>query len=713
MFLRWHQWNRRARAVLWVIAMIGVAAALPLGAVRMEMEKTSKEVEYVFDYRDIVEVSDLQPKPQQFLSERLAKMKASGITTMAVYESSLKELSQAGRLTYYSSRDAALLQGKLEPAGENFTYILFTGPEEERMIEPIVKQALDREGAVYRSWTFDGRSGLVVELPTAATVIMTMDFDPMSLQTIHDAGFRILARFSDRVQPLDPAQVDAQLAGLKELGVSRVLFEGDKVKGASEPASLKAFGELLAKHEMGIAAIENLKKPQKGINNLAYTTNYNIVRLYSLSEADGLEMTAGGITDRFLLAAKDRNIRMFFLNGAAKVDPDKVKLVQSLDKLSETMTGENGVVQRLADAGFPAGTAKSFDYEQPSWSKPLRGVVAIGAIALITLLIGAFVPGVYIPVFLLGLAGSAGLYVLNSSIMEQALALGAGIAAPTLGLVWVMNRIYSRTIGDRRIVGGSDWTVGRSQASVTAAKQPGAVSENGEQVKWMFPALSVGRRFGLALNWMIAASLISLSAVPIVFGLLNNITYSYVLEQFRGVSLLHLAPIGLVAIYVLLYSSPLTVGKVRALLAKPITVLWIIIAVVIGAAGFYYLSRTGNSGQVSAVELVIRRFLETTFGVRPRFKEFLLAHPLLLLGLFLSLRYRAAWLLVIVGSIGQLSMVDTFAHLHTPLYISMIRVALGLGTGIIIGCILILGWQLVEGAFRKWAPSVKRKFVES
>lgn len=100
MFLRWQQWNRRARFVLWVVALIGVAAALPLGAVRMDMEKSSKHVEYVFDYRDITDVADRQPRPQIFLAEKIAMLKEAGITTMAVYESSLKDLQLSGRLTF-------------------------------------------------------------------------------------------------------------------------------------------------------------------------------------------------------------------------------------------------------------------------------------------------------------------------------------------------------------------------------------------------------------------------------------------------------------------------------------------------------------------------------------------------------------------------------------------------------------------------------------
>ncbi|OBZ09962.1 DUF5693 family protein [Bacillus sp. FJAT-26390] len=713
MFLRWQQWNRRARFVLWVIAIIGVAAALPLGAVRMEMEKSSKQVEYVFDYRDIAEVAEKQARPLSFLTEKLALLKESGITTMAVYESSLKELQLSGRLTYYSSRDAAMLQGKFEAVGQNFTYILFSGPKEEELIGPIVRKAFDRSEAVYSDWSFGGRNGIVVEIPIAEAIMKTLDFDPMSLQTIHDAGLGILPRFSDRVKPYNQADTEEVLANLKGYGVNRVLFDGDKVKGASDQAtdnSLTKFGELLKKYDMGVAVIENLKKPQEGINKLAYITNYNAVRLYSLSETDGMTMTTSAISDRFLLAAKDRNIRMFFINGMVESNTEKAKVVHSLDRLAEAMSAEDGVVAKLSKDGFTPGTPKPFDYDPPSWNKPVRAVVALGAIALIALLVGAFIPGVYIPVFAIGLVGSAGLYKLNSSIMEQGLALGAAIAAPTLALVWVMNRIYARTVGDRRVIGGPNWSVGRSQQG--QAPQPGAIYENGSRMKWLFPALSTGRRFGLALNWFIVATLISLMAVPILFGLLNNITYNLKLEQFRGVGLLHLAPIALVAIYVLLYNSQITVGRLKALLTKPITLTWIILAAVIGIIGYYYLSRTGNSGQVSSIELVIRRFLESTVGVRPRFKEFLLAHPLLLLGLFLSLRYRAAWLLIIIGSIGQLSMVDTFAHLHTPLYISIIRVLLGLGVGAIIGCILIVAWQIVEGAIRKWAPAIVRKFVE-
>lgn len=48
---------------------------------------------------------------------------------------------------------------------------------------------------------------------------------------------------------------------------------------------------------------------------------------------------------------------------------------------------------------------------------------------------------------------------------------------------------------------------------------------------------------------------------------------------------------------------------------------------------------------------------------------------------------------VIVGAIGITSILNTFSHLRTPLYLSLIRIFYGLGLGIVIG---ILGLFLVQ-----------------
>jgi len=58
--------------------------------------------------------------------------------------------------------------------------------------------------------------------------------------------------------------------------------------------------------------------------------------------------------------------------------------------------------------------------------------------------------------------------------------------------------------------------------------------------------------------------------------------------------------------------------------------------------------------------------------------------------------------LLVAGTIAQLSMVDTFAHIHTPFLLSLIRVLLGLGIGFLISLVAIGVWQIVEKLWERW-----------
>ncbi|OXM14149.1 DUF5693 family protein [Paenibacillus herberti] len=714
--LKWQQWNRVARRLLWALVLVGVIASIPIAANRWQMEKTSKQVEFVFDYSDLVLVASYQAKPAEFIRAELEKMKAAGIGAMSVFESRLDELETAGRLSLYDEAEAALLQGMPVPADQNYTYVLFEGTREKQVYEPIIRERFENDAGIpVRAWTLKGKQGLIIETPLPDAVLKTMNPDPMALEQLNQAGFQLVPRLSDRIA-YDQQETDTMLAWFKELGVTRILFDGEAVKGFNEQANLRSldgFAELLNKYGIGLASIENLKKPQLGLNTLAFKTHYNVARLYSLSDKDAAALKPDVISDRFLLAAKDRNIRMFYLNAGPSANLDKGMITNPLDNLYTSLAGTDGAVEKLDRAGFPNGKAEAFERTQPGWHKALKAVAAVGAVGLIALMIGAFFGVLTIPVFLLGLVGSAGLYVLNSSLMEQALALGASISAPTLAMIWAINRIYAHTDGPRRSVGG-EWsrngTLIAQGADATFQVSPwsgmlGGLGQPGS--RWIFHGLSAGRRLSMALVMFAFATLISLLAVPIVIGLLNSITYSLVLQQFRGVNLLALAPMGLTAIYLFLFTGGSVWTSLRRVLGLQITILWVAAAGVIGVVGLYYLSRTGNSGTAPAFELVFRNILESTFGVRPRTKEFLLAHPLMLLGLFLALRYRAAWVLLVIGAMGQLSIVGTFTHIHTPMLVSLIRVLLGLGLGTIIGLALIAIWQIGEALFRKFCKKGK------
>lgn len=672
MYQKWKRWNTAARKWLWILVVLGVAAALPVGYDRLQTESTSKNVEFVFDYRDLVDISVYQTRPQDYISEQLDRLKQAGVGSMALFESTLDEFVKSRRIMVYDGQQVADLTGKVISPNENYTYVVFTGDESKNQIKPIIEETFTRLGIPIRPWTYEDADGLILETPKANASLKPMSPDPITIKMLRDKGFAIVPRLTDST-PYDQAYMERLIAYFADNGVKRLLFDGESVKGFNDNEdmkSLSAFGELLNKYNIGLTAIENIKRPQKGFTKLAYLTDYNVARIYSLSERDAaLEVEV--ISDRFVLASKDRNIRMFYLNAEPLRDTTTASITDPLDNLIESLTEPGNAIKDIESNGFTIGQAEAFKVADSSMQRYFKLGALVGAVALISLMISYFVPFLTIPAFVLGLIGSAGLYVLNAALMEQALALATAISGPTVAMILAIRR----------------------------------VNETNRSIPDMRP----GRRVTHAVVLFIKTTILSLAAVPLVIALLNNVTYMLVLDQFRGVNLLAMAPMLLTAIYVLLYrGGKATRGGALTLLKTPINIAMVIAAGILGVAGLYYLSRTGNSGSVSSIEMAFRSFLENTFGVRPRNKEFLFAHPIMLLGLFLSFKYRHAAYLLIFGAMGQLSIVGTFTHIHSPIYISSVRGLLGLILGLIIGLIAIMVWQVAERIWKRWSPLLRQ-----
>lgn len=673
MFAWYKQWNRKLGKLLWVLTGLGVLCSVPIAIDRYGTEQTSNTVEFVFDYRDLLEVSSYRSKPSEYMLERLLELREAGIGSMAVYESSLRELELSGRVQTLSSAEAALLTEFEVPANERSTYVLFLGSASERIIRPMVVDAFERLGVSVEPWSFRSLSGVEIAMPKDEAMLQAMDPDPITMAELQQLGFHLVARLSDQRQPFDPDRTARMLDELAAFGANRIVFEGDAVTGAADDASqhsLTAMAELMNEYGFGLATIE-LSKPQTGFNKAAYLTGYNVVRLHSLP-SNMSSMEPEELAARFELAVQDRNIRMIFLNAEASLDSSLGVRKDTIPNLIQSLKGENGALEKIRERGFEIGIAEPF--EPAGWlpegvERLLKAAVVLGAVSLITLMAMQFVPALGLAVFGLGLAGSAGLFVLSSTALSQALTLGVGIAASTLAVIAAIRRTKARA----------------------AAGQAGAA--------------------GGALRALAMASGISAIGILFVVALLNEIGYLYVLQQYRGVSLLHLAPIALVFGYVLFFDGsddvPSAIKRIRTFLNMNISVIWVVLAGIAGLAVLYYLSRTGNAGQTSELERMFRAVLQETLGVRPRTKEFLFAHPLFLLGAYFiyTARVRLGALLMSVGVIGQLSIVDTFAHLHTPLAISAIRVLLGLAIGAVIGLVLIACWRLAEKGWKRWGTT--------
>ncbi|KHF31851.1 hypothetical protein CM49_05935 [Paenibacillus sp. P1XP2] len=547
MHQKWQHFSTASRKWLWILVVLGIVAALPVAYDRYQTESSASNVELVFNYRGLAEVASYHAHPEQFLQEQLDKLKAAGITSMAMFESTLDDFKKSRRLMVYNAHDIAQMTQSVVPTDENFTYILFTNEENAGRLTPVIEDTFKSLDINVKPWEFHNQKGLIIETSPEDAALKPMQPDPIAFEMLRSKGFHIVPRMSDSL-PYDQEAMEKLLAYYEANDVKRILFEGDSVRGFNDNEdknSLQSFANLLNQHGIGIAAIENTKKPQAGMSTLAYNIHYNVVRLYSLSEKDAL-LDEDTIADRFALATKDRNIRMLYINTAPSRSASKAMVTDSIDNIIKSLKEPGNAIEQMEKNGFHMGRAEAFHITDSSLQHYLKMVVVLGGVAFVALMISYFLPLLTLPAFVLGLIGSAGLYVLKPALFEQALALLVAISGPTVAMILAVRKLNALN---------------------------GADSE-----------LATGRRVTHAIVLYIKTAIISMAAIPFVIALLNNITYSLVLNQFRGVSLLHAAPILLIAVFVILYRGGKPFRQIGKLFRTPITLLWVVVGVVIAGA---------------------------------------------------------------------------------------------------------------------------------
>ena len=89
-----------------------------------------------------------------------------------------------------------------------------------------------------------------------------------------------------------------------------------------------------------------------------------------------------------------------------------------------------------------------------------------------------------------------------------------------------------------------------------------------------------------------------------------------------------------------------------------------------------------------------------------------MAYPAVMVVTTLAVKKRKALILplVLIASLGYSSVVNTFSHLRSPLYLSTARELYGLGLGLLTGAaavlvVLALDKWLIEGLYLKWQRS--------
>ncbi len=626
----------RTDKILILLVVLALAAAVFLAMGRARIEGTNRTVEIIIDVDDACLVASASGKT---LPEFLVGLRDAGASALAVRERTVGDLVAEGRIMAMSLRGETSL---ITPDGS--LAVLLVTALRARLPQTEIQMAAPPPVVAVRM-----PGGDLAEVPALLPV--------EHVAAAEAVGLDVVARL--RNWPgATAAAVEAAVADAVGAGARLIIFDKEEILGYDGLIDITA--QAMRENDLLFGRVE--MAGQRGDGALAGRLFDRVVRVHSTSESDMLTMTPAVGVPRYARAAQERNIRALYVRLITRAIPEPAARNTEYVK---------AIASALRADGFHLGSGRPFSAPRgwpPRWP---RAVVALGIVAGAILLLRRLVP-VSAPwswgVLLVLLAIGGAISLLALPLLTPLGGLVAAVAFPTLAAVWAVQGV------------------------------PGVRPR-------------AGRMFllGAAAYRLVAASAISLAGAMLIVGMYSRVGYLSGIALFTGVKLSLLAPIVLTVAAVIANVSggiePMSSWWVRTrvhvaqFLRQPVSVSQVAAVVIVLAAVGFVVTRSGNQPLVlpSLLEVKARELLESALAVRPRTKEFLLGHPALMLSVVLAVRGRRAWLPLVgaIASLGQVSLLNTFCHFHTPLYVSILRALNGLWLGVVLGVILLLIWSAV------------------
>lgn len=640
--------------ILFVLIGLGIIAGLYTAKKRFHAESHNRAVELVIDWPDAMALANTHSRE---IDAVLSDLRGAGITTVAVMEETLESLHSSGVLNYRTvkeGRDGKSSVISFTPGFED---------QENRVINALQHKTKlhiirlgEREYSVNAPWPqFNGT--------------------PIGLDDQIVAGIRrnnlLVAPRLYNFTGVNETNIRWELEEVKKQcgpnGMGPLIFTGAAVLGYR--GQINTTAHVIQDLGLTYGSVEFAKT--FGDEDLSRAVASNTVRVHSIGVDEMGTMEETTAVERFTRAARERNIRVcyvrLFINGLAH-DPDTISanhlfVKHIVDGIHNARLYVHGPAHPYSDNPVYGG--------DPKPSRILRLLMGAGVAAGIVLLLSVFMGldgaalwGIF-AVILIGCLGMA--WPDTSSKGRALLALAASCTFPTLA--FCLFPIRSRL--------------------EKTAKSPVAAA---------------------ILEYIRITLMTSISIVYIV-GLLAGRLYMLKIDSFMGVKLVLVGPVLLVALFYGFGLSDIPLqtkwserrriilDKIMAIANHPIRIGQIVIGLAAIVLFALFVARSGNDPGVgvSPTELKVRALLDKYLLVRPRTKEFLMGHPALIIGLLIAAtgylrkpQVNRYWLIpcLVLGAVGQSSLVDTFCHLHSPLLLSFLRCVIGLVLGAIIGLVV-------------------------
>ncbi|WP_036218246.1 DUF5693 family protein [Lysinibacillus sphaericus] len=631
---------------LWGIIVLLLVVSSTGIMMRWNAEQSNDSYEIVIPYD---EIQTANKNSDLTMDEILSSLKEAGLTTVSLEPLTLKEMEKQNLITVYKENDLA-------------AQLLFTPYKDAVDVTKSGSYIRVPENESYRKLIMDSVEPEEVQIGEEAFYFLPtsnhnfdlktpIGYDQPAIDMISKHGLGYVFKVENADNEVANAKLVNQLLALKDGSSGRLLGQGDEAIGFGQEKGNQLVEKL---SDAGYYFYTIESNPLKGENKIAQMTDYNMIRLHSININRQTKLKLNESIDRTTRAVKERNIRSIFYHikttGNAKENVE-----QTIDYL-------NGVHDAMPDHFHP-GEPKLFDQVAvPAW---VTAAVLVAGI-LFTFIVSDLIKWMPLRIAAAGFMTVLAIayFILKSTLFLQAFALIIAVLAPTYAVIK------------------------SAQGSTKMSK---------------------------ILVQYLKAVAISLIGIVIVIGLLNGNAFMTGFATFKGVKLVYLIPIMGVLLFTLIEINRLADQNINKSLSNTVTLLnkelkyWhVLLLIVVAGIGLFYISRTGNSGSVSDLELTFRQWLENTLYVRPRTKEFLIGFPFFVLALYvMGINRKWGSILLVPGVIGFLSIVNTFTHLHIPVAVSVLRTLYSVSLGFVIGLVFILifkfGYRWVSKAIARWS----------
>jgi hypothetical protein len=655
-FVNFYTARTRYAAIILIVALI---ASLLVAFFRVRVESHARRVELAMDFTDFDALArSYDYNPAAFL----VALRRAGLTSLALTEELGSNVGNDGKA--YAMAGAALLnQARIAPVSDPLLATLVKA----RRIDPGAVYVMVSDASTYHRYRtqlalrFMPKSVRVLRAarPWLLEVYTQIDyFNAMALgiptnqiELAHRLALLVVPRFQNDERLAAP-QIDAIFNDVLRYDpkVSTVIFFGLSNQVLGYPDHLQDTADAFKRHIFNFGSIETYDsgQVQKGNDTLARLIPGRTVRVQAIAKTELDKLKLDEVVARYVLGVRERNVRVVYLrpwghqDGNLSIEATNVEMVKAI-------AGE------LRANGFRLGRATPIPPYRGN-NRLLVGIAALAVPSIFVLLLEAF--GWYRR----NLAAAA--YLLTALLY--------------IGGVLAHRDIFARSV--IALVGALLFATAAMLSLVPAWNET--------------PARQPGTQFLRSLGWTLAATGIALLGALVVVGVMSAPLTMEEIDRFRGVRvILALPPLIALTLYLFDRRFGSGVQRPRDVFLSPVLAYQLLAGVIIIAAGALMLVRSGNESDVSpsSFELALRHALTAILTVRPRFKEFLIGFPCMMLLPALFVRHRRAigWLLALGIGVGVGDVIDTFSHLHTPLEISVLRVVYGLVIGALIGAVLI------------------------